>query len=324
MAQLLHSLHSGLGNLAAYLAAHVLLCLLPSFFVAGALAALVPKPSITRWLGRSTSPLRSYPAAGSLLAVCSCTIVPLFAGIYRKGTGLGPAVTFLFFAPAGNILAMAYTGGVLGAQLAVARFVLCLVFGVGIGLLMALLFARGDATHDAQTDTTFADQARIGGAVLGVLLGLVALLVAGTLKLWPLTAVFGSVLLPLPWTEAWQAQLFAWVPFDAARGEKCVSVQGSLLIALLLATGVVAWRGLQNIGYRENRWTGIALGLTAQTLVAATPRFGAQPDGLRNCLTGRAVAVSVAQWALVLQARRLDPNDLRSWLGAAWPFVNQI
>lgn len=100
-------LHGGLGNLAAYLAAHVLLCLLPAFFIAGAMAALIPKETVTRFLGRNSSKVVSYPAAaaaGSLLAVCSCTIVPLFAGIHKKGAGLGPAITFLFFAPAPEVV----------------------------------------------------------------------------------------------------------------------------------------------------------------------------------------------------------------------------
>ncbi|MDO8397813.1 MAG: permease [Bradyrhizobium sp.] len=85
-------LNGGAGSVASYLAAHVLLCLLPAFFIAGAMVALIPKASITRWLGRNTPAYVSYPAAasaGSLLAVCSCTIVPLFAGIYRKGAGIG-------------------------------------------------------------------------------------------------------------------------------------------------------------------------------------------------------------------------------------------
>src|SRR3990167_1594856 len=196
------------GNLAAYLAAHVLLCLLPAFFIAGAMAALIPKASITRWLGRNTPAYVSYPAAaaaGSLIAVCSCTIVPLFAGVYRKGAGIGPAITFLFFAPAGNIMALAYTGSILGPEFAVARVVMCLLFGIGIGLLMALIFWRDDASHDAQTDTLFAEQARIAPAALCVLLSLVALLIAGTLKLWPLTATVATVQLPIPWAEAWQA-----------------------------------------------------------------------------------------------------------------------
>ena len=114
---------------------------------------------------------------------------------------------------------------------------LCLLFGIGIGLLMALLFWRDDASHDAQTDTLFAEQASIGPAAIGVLLSLVAVLIAGTLKLWPLTATVATVDLPLPWAEAWQATLFQWVPFDAAKGEEGVSVQGSLLIVLLLLIG---------------------------------------------------------------------------------------
>jgi uncharacterized protein len=116
----LSMLYGGASSLASYLAAHVLLCLLPAFFIAGAMVALIPKASITRWLGRNTPRYISYPAAaaaGSLIAVCSCTIVPLFAGVYRKGAGIGPAMTFLFFAPAGNILALAYTGSVLGPEL---------------------------------------------------------------------------------------------------------------------------------------------------------------------------------------------------------------
>src|SRR5512139_2992000 len=151
MDDLLRSLAGGAGNLAAYLAAHVLLCLLPAFAIAGAMTALIPKASITRWLGRRTPAQVSYPAAaaaGSLLAVCSCTIVPLFAGIYKKGAGIGPAVTFLFFAPAGNVLALAYTGSILGADLAIARLTLSLAFGIGIGMIMALIFRHEDAEHD--------------------------------------------------------------------------------------------------------------------------------------------------------------------------------
>ncbi|MDO8449712.1 MAG: permease [Rhodoferax sp.] len=320
-------LNGGAGNLAAYLAAHVLLCLLPAFFIAGAMAALIPKASITRWLGRSTPAYVSYPAAaaaGSLLAVCSCTIVPLFAGIYRKGAGIGPAITFLFFAPAGNILALAYTGSILGAEFAVARFVLCLLFGIGIGLLMALLFWRDDASHDAQTDALFADQASIGPAALGVLLALVALLVAGTLKLWPLTATVATVNLPLPWAQAWQATLFQWVPFDAAKGEEGVSVQGSLLIVLLVLIGLTAYKGLENIIEGANRWTWITLGLAATTLLVAALRLTPNIEGLELALTGRLFAVGLALWAVLRYARRLNADDWRAWLWESWRFVKQI
>ena len=327
MDTVLHLLQSGAGNLAAYLAAHVLLCLLPAFFIAGAMTALIPKASITRWLGRNTPARVAYPAAaaaGSLLAVCSCTIVPLFAGIYRKGAGLGPAITFLFFAPAGNILALAYTGSVLGGEFAFARLLLCLLFGIGIGLLMARLFWRDDAGHDAQTDALFAHQAPIGRAATGLLLSLVAVLLAGSLKIAPLTATLATVELPVTWADAWQATLVHWVPFDAARGEEGVSFQGSLLIVLLMLIGLAAWRGLEDIVEGANRWTWTALALAAITLLVAALRLVPQDDGLQVVLTGRLVAVGAALWATLHFARRLEAEHWRSWLWESWRFVKQI
>ena len=327
MDSVLRLMGGGTGNLAAYLAAHVLLCLLPAFFIAGAMAALIPKASITRWLGRGTRWRVSYPAAalaGSLLAVCSCTIVPLFAGIYKKGAGLGPAITFLFFAPAGNIMALAYTGSILGAEFAFARFVLCLLFGVGIGLLMALIFWRDDASHDSRADTLFVGEQGMGAAATGVLLSLVAVLLAGTLKLPWLAAPVAGVTLPWAGAEAWQATLAQWVPFDAARGEEGVSVQGSLLIVLLGLVGVAAWRGLENIVEGANRWTPLALGLAAATLLVASLRLSPGPGGLDLVLTGRTLAVGVALWAVWHHARRLPPDAWQAWLWEAWRFVKQI
>ena len=327
MELLLTLLHGGAGSLASYLAAHVLLCLLPAFFIAGAMAALIPKASITRWLGRHTPAYVSYPAAalaGSLIAVCSCTIVPLFAGIYRKGAGIGPAVTFLFFAPAGNIMALAYTGSILGVEFAVARLVLCLLFGIGIGLLMAQIFWRDDAQHDSETDTLFADQATIAPAALGVLLSLVALLIAGTLKLWPLTATLVSIELPASWAQAWQTTLFNWLPFDASKGEEGVSLQGSVLIGLLLLIGATAWRGLENIIEGANRWTWTALGLAATTLLVASLQLTPTPEGLQVGITGRVIGVALALGATWHYARRLPADDWRSWLWEAWRFVKQI
>lgn len=327
MDNVLHLLGAGAGNLAAYLAAHVLLCLVPAFFIAGAMAALIPKASITRWLGRHTSSYVSYPAAaaaGSLLAVCSCTIVPLFGGIYRKGAGVGPAVTFLFFAPAGNIMALAYTGGILGLEFALARLVLCLLFGIGIGLLMAMLFWRDDAAHDAQTNVLFAEQARVGSAATGLLLSLMALLMAGTLKLWPLTATVGTLNLPLGWAESWQATLFGWVPFDAAKGEEGVTFQGSLLILLLLCIALTAWKGLEDIVEGPCRWTWVTLGLIATTLLVAALRFTPQAGGLALDVTGRFFVVAACLWAVWHHARALEADDRQAWLWEAWRFVKQI
>jgi uncharacterized membrane protein YraQ (UPF0718 family) len=317
----------GTGNLAAYLAAHVLLCLLPAFFIAGAMAALIPKASITRWLGRTTPAHVSYPAAaaaGSLLAVCSCTIVPLFAGIFRKGAGIGPATTFLFFAPAGNIMALAYTGSILGPEFAAARLLLCLLFGIGIGVLMAMLFWRDDATHDARTDALFAQKAAIAPAALGVLLSLLGLLIAGTLKLWPLSATIATIDLPLPGADAWQTTLLRWVPFDAAKGEEGVTVQGSLLIGLLLLIAAVAWKGMEDIIEGANRWTWITLGLAAVTLLVATLRLTPHAAGLEVAFTGRFLAVGAALLATRHFFGQLAVDDRQAWLWESWRFVKQI
>jgi uncharacterized membrane protein YraQ (UPF0718 family) len=197
---LLSLLNGGLGNLAAYLAAHVLLCLVPAFYIAGAMTALIPKESVTRFLGRNAPKWIAYPGAalaGSVLAVCSCTIVPLFAGIYKKGAGLGPAITFLFFAPAANILALVYTGGVIGMDLAIARLVLSLTFGIGIGMIMALIFSREDLAHDKESDAMFAGQGKMRRVALFFLLILVALLLAGTFKVGLLTNSYAQITLPV-------------------------------------------------------------------------------------------------------------------------------
>jgi uncharacterized protein len=324
------TLQGGLGNLAAYLAAHVLLCLLPAFFIAGAMTALIPKETITRFLGRNTPRLVSYPAAalaGSLLAVCSCTIVPLFAGIYKKGAGIGPAITFLFFAPAANVLALVYTGGVIGADLAFARFFLSLVFGIGIGLIMALLFRTEDAAHDQATDTMFAAQSASGmhPAALAFLLVWVALLLAGTLKVGPLTASYHQLTLPVAGAQELQALLDQLVPYDAAKGEEGVSVHGVMLILLLAAIGLASWRGLERVHEGYNRWTWIATGLTALTLLAATLNIQAGATGLSVGFTGKFFGVLVALLALLWLARaRLAEDELRDWLWESWRFVKQI
>jgi hypothetical protein len=157
-----------------------------------------------------------------------------------------------------------------------------------------------------------------------VLLALVAVLIAGTLKLWPLSATVATATLPLPWAEGWQATLFRWVPFDAARGEEGVSVQGSLLIGLLFLIGVAAWKGLENIVEGANRWTWVALALVAATLLLAALRLTAGPAGLEVSITGRTLAVGVALGAVWHQARRLDGDAWRAWLWESWRFVQQI
>jgi len=240
-------LSSGLGNLAAYLAAHVLLCLLPAFYIAGAMTALIPKETITRFLGRNTPKAISYPAsaaAGFLLAVCSCTVIPLFAGIYKKGAGLGPAITFLFVAPAINILALSYTGTVIGMDLAVARLVLSIAFGIGVGMIMALIFHKEDLEHDRATDALFASRASMRRATVIFLLLLVALLVVGTFQIDLLKQTYLQIDLPISGVDQFQEFLFRLAPFDSTRGEEGVTAQGAILIALLPLIALASWKGI--------------------------------------------------------------------------------
>src|SRR5574340_490381 len=276
-------LQGGLGNLAAYLAAHVLLCLLPAFYIAGAMTALIPKESITRFLGRNAPKWVSYPAAalaGSVLAVCSCTIVPLFAGIYKKGAGIGPAITFLFFAPAANILALIYTGGIIGPDLAIARLVLSLAFGIGIGMIMALIFRREDAAHDRETDVLFAGQGKLRGGALVFLLILVALLLAGTVKVPLLTTPYAQLTLPIAGADRLQDSLFQLVPYDASKGQEGVTTQGAILIGLLALVGLASWKGIDHIHEGLTAWTWIAMGLVALTLLTAAVGFRPHAGGL--------------------------------------------
>ena len=199
-------------------------------------------------------------AAGFLLAVCSCTVIPLFAGIYKKGAGLGPAITFLFVAPAVNILAITYTGAVIGMDLAIARLVFSIAFGIGIGILMALIFHKDDLAHDQATDAMFAGSAAMRPAALTFLLIMVALLVIGTFQIDLLKSTYFEFGLPLSGVDKFQAFLYNLVPFDPARGEEGVSVQGAVLIGFLILIGLTSWKGFEKIHEGFNQWTWIAAG----------------------------------------------------------------
>jgi len=321
-------LQAGLGNLAAYLAAHVLLCLLPAFYIAGAMTALIPKETVTRFLGRNTPKYISYPAAalaGSVLAVCSCTIVPLFAGIYKKGAGIGPAITFLFFAPAANILALIYTGGVIGPDLAFARFFLSLAFGIGIGLIMALIFRRDDSAHDKATNQMFAAQGTMRRASLVFLLIWIALLLVGTLKVGLLTNAYGQITFPLNGVQAFQSALDRLIPYDASRGEEGLTVQGVILIVSLILIGLTSWKGFENVHEGFNRWTWLALMLTGLTLLIAALGVKASPEGLNIAFTGKFFGVLLTGGALIfLMKALLSKDELRDWLWESWRFVKQI
>ena len=133
-----------------YARAHVLLCLIPAFFIAGAITVFVKSDSVMKYLGPSAGIVAAYSMgafSGTILAVCSCTVLPIFAGIYLRGAGLGPAVAFLYSGPAINVLAIAMTARVLGMKLGIARSVGAVFMSVIIGLCMAFIFRKEETVR---------------------------------------------------------------------------------------------------------------------------------------------------------------------------------
>ncbi|MCX5706116.1 MAG: permease [Candidatus Omnitrophica bacterium] len=138
-----------------YAREHVLLCLVPAFFIAGAISVFVSQASVMKYFGAKANKFLSYSVAsisGTILAVCSCTVLPLFSGIYKRGAGLGPAVAFLYSGPAINVLAIILTARILGWQLGLARALGAVMFSVVIGLLMHLIFLKEERARHATGD----------------------------------------------------------------------------------------------------------------------------------------------------------------------------
>ncbi|MFO7734839.1 MAG: permease [bacterium] len=136
-----------------YAEEHVLLCLVPAFLIAGAIGVFISQNAVMKYLGAGAKKIVAYLVAsvsGTILAVCSCTILPLFAGIYKRGAGLGPAVAFLYSGPAISVLSIILTARILGAEIGIARAVGAIIFSVVIGLIMELIFKKEEAKRTAQ------------------------------------------------------------------------------------------------------------------------------------------------------------------------------
>jgi len=186
-----------------YAREHVLTCLIPAFFIAGAIAVFVSQASVLKYFGAQAGKLLSYSVAsvsGTILAVCSCTVLPLFAGIYTRGAGIGPATAFLYSGPAINVLAITLTSKILGWQLGLARAVGAVVFAVVTGLLMALIFRKDDAARTvgqiyvpddgAKERTLLQDAVYLLTMVLILVFAAFARPAPGSTGLWP--AIFAA------------------------------------------------------------------------------------------------------------------------------------
>ena len=186
-----------------YARKHVLTCLIPAFFIAGAISVFVSQASVLKYFGSQAKKILSYSVAsvsGTVLAVCSCTVLPLFAGIYSRGAGIGPATAFLYSGPAINVLAITLTAKILGWQLGLARAIGAVVFAVITGLLMALIFRKDDAAR-AQGQIYLPDEEDKGRTLLQdalYILTMVLILIfaafarpaEGSTGLWP--AIFAA------------------------------------------------------------------------------------------------------------------------------------
>jgi len=194
----------GLRTLVEYVAEHTLFCLIPAFFIAGAITAFLNTAAVMKYFGPRTNKALAYSVAsvsGAILAVCSCTVLPLFTGIREKGAGLGPAIAFLYSSPAINILAMTYSMNLLGYDLGIARIIGAVSFAAIIGLIMAGIFHKEEAARvkAAEDEEAFAyddgSRVRPGYQNLAYFGALIAILVYGTAKMPTIAKYAGEVLL---------------------------------------------------------------------------------------------------------------------------------
>lgn len=311
-------LWSGWTSLLDYLAAHVLLCLVPAFVIAGFMSSMIPKEAITRFLGPRASKWVSYPASafgGFILAVCSCTILPLFAGIWKRGAGLGPAITFLFVGPAINILAITYTGATIGMDIAISRLVLSITFGIVIGLIMAWVFRNEESARESEmaANGVFDQNVSVKPAVWVLFLLLLAVLIVGTLQVDLLTNVYANVNISVSWTNGLSSFL----------STANLTIQGAVLILMLVVIGFTSWKGFEKIFDGFTGWTYAAFIFIALTILIAAPKeeVGSLVIGINGRLIGEIILIiSIG----VVANRSFTKEELSSWVWETWKFVKQI
>jgi len=282
------------------------------------MSSMIPKEAITRFLGPRASKWVSYPASafgGFILAVCSCTILPLFAGIWKRGAGLGPAITFLFVGPAINILAITYTGATIGMDIAVSRLVLSIVFGIVIGLLMAWFFRKEENVRSAEmaANGVFDQTAKVKPAVWALFCLLIAVLIAGTLQVDVLTKVLFDIPLPINPTGDLMLTL----------ASVNLTLQGGILILMLFVIGISAWKGFNNIFDGFNRWTYTAIFFIALTILIAAPKenVGSAMLGINGRVFVELLLMVIIGW---VGARSFTRDELSGWIWETWKFVKQI
>ncbi len=212
----LELLQGGWDTLREYLSFHVLTCLIPAFFIAGAIAVFVSQGAILKYFGPKANKVLSYGVAsvsGTVLAVCSCTILPLFGGIYKRGAGLGPAITFLYAGPAINVLAIIYSARLLGYDIGLARALGAIAFAIVIGIIMAWIFRKEKTAGDerAFANTCEDPSARKMWQLLLFFGSLVGILVFAASKNWIMTGIMFALLFFVLWRWFTRQDIVYWM-----------------------------------------------------------------------------------------------------------------
>ncbi len=227
-----------------YAQKHVLFCLVPAFFIAGAIAVFISQSSVLKYFGPKANKVLSYGVAsvsGTVLAVCSCTVLPLFAGLYTRGAGIGPATAFLYSGPAINVLAIILTARILGFEMGLARAIGAVVFSVVLGLSMHFLFRREEEQRAAETEAAFGDleddQER---------------------PLWQ-TAVYVGVMVLILIFAAW-----AKPAEQSGLWWEVYKIHWYIVLPLLAILGLMLWRWFSRDELKD--WVGATWGFTAQIM----------------------------------------------------------
>ena len=316
----------GVLSLADYLSLHVLLCLLPAFFIAGAMMVFVPKDFIIKYMGKDTKRIIAYPVAaisGFLLAVCSCTVLPLFAGIKKKGAGLGPAMTFLFSAPAVNILALTYTGSLIGLDIAIARAVLALLFAILIGLLMELIFRekrtkddipKEDMIQEEKSEMEIKERKKIDGKDI-----LKIILAGSVIVIGILIAVLNkSSLLAMGINKSALVQTLIWGT-GLALLIVCFFVIQNTKANIFLGLTYLLFTGTSQISYFSNSGGGADLSGTLEYFTSYAFKIDLANMAVKAALS-LIVSAAIAFYAL----KKVEREESKEWMRETWTFVKKI
>lgn len=262
--------------LGEYAREHVLACLVPALFIAGAIAIFISQEAVLKYFGARAKKWLSYSVAsvsGAVLAVCSCTVLPLFTGLYMRGAGIGPATAFLYSGPAINVLAIILTARILGWQLGLARAIGAIVFAVIIGLVMSLIYGREDAERleaDFGGDGS-EKETRSGWQNLLYLANLVFILIFAAWARpqspqgfwyavyqvhWPVTVLLLLLLAYMLWRWFKKEEITAWVAESWGFAQKILP----LLLAGVLAAGFLMGRPGTDAGIIPAAWISTAVG----------------------------------------------------------------